>query len=88
MTKMHKYLKKGEIYPLDRMFYMAKAHVGKCGYCSCPVLFAPVIEIMVNNFKVIAFKVIDSKEEAHHCFKYKIEQVEEELKKGKVIKNF
>lgn len=66
------YLKKGEIYPLDRL-PRARAHVGQCRYCSAPVLFAPIVKIMINNFKIIAFQLIDSTEGEHHCFKYKLE---------------
>lgn len=67
------FFKKEKLYPIEKLS-MIKPHIGSCRYCSCPVMFAPVIKVMVTHFKVIAFKLIDSHENDHHCFAYKIEQ--------------
>lgn len=67
-----RFFKKGNIYPID-LLLSCKAHAGKCRFCSCPVLYAPIVEIMINHFKVIAYKLIDSTEGQHHCLKYKLD---------------
>jgi len=62
---------KGGQYPMN---FIPKPNTGKCKYCSCPVVFHPIIEPTdEKTFKFVKYRTTDSKGQSHHCFKYKID---------------
>jgi len=70
MKFTYQFLKKGMLYPIEKI---PSTHVGICKFCSCPVVFHPEIQIIDSKmFKIIGYKLKDSRGNEHHCFKYKL----------------